>query len=484
MHLVFLGSLLLVLSVTTQAQSNYIAILGGGGEPKGESTIFDGDLKQLTRFAKDSPNWKKTISFNGGHTKTEQILMEETGTKPEELKGFTKKSFEEIISSYEKKIISGEMKSGDQLLIHINTHGATRSPENEKSHNVSTAEGTLQNYDTLGGHTVSLDRLKKLTDLAAQKGIKLAIIDLSCHSGNTQNLANKNTCVISGTGPNHYGYNGSSQTFAAQFNSKLKKGKSLEDVYLDARSDFTDLSFPMISTPHGMDVQKLLYDEVTPYLYSYDPKHDKLTPWLEKTVAGEQYCHIDENHQKFVNQVESLLKISTMAEVSKAIEGFKKATNDYESYLRQLQKDMEKAGFPILNNKSKFCADIPKEYIKRLGKSQECMTYSNKELLTINFDNIVASFSESLKETKLPYEKAQYKAILLFLEKAKIAKSDLLKAHPNLANIEKFWQDYPERQNKTLLFGYAVSRSLQKVYSILYKKSAALGPNPCRDFVL
>lgn len=484
MSVKLLGLLVATFSLSVSAQSRYIAILGGGGEPKTDTTIFDTDVNAMTKFVSANPEWKTTLSFNGGHVKTEKIIQDNMGSYNVATQSFTRNSYEAIIKSYEDKINSGEIKPGDQLLLHINTHGATRNEAMEKTHVVSTAEGTLTNYDTLGGDTVSLDRLDKLAKMAEQKGIKLAIIDQSCHSGNTLNLANKNTCVISGTGPNHYGYGGGGSTFNSRFNEKLAKGKSLEEVFLEARSDFYDMSFPMISSPQGQDIQKRIYDGITPYLYNYDPKHDKLTPFLEKEMTSGEYCNADATHNKLIAEVNTLLTLSATAATKDAVEKFKQTVNEYYNYLAGLRTDMKNAGFTEMDQQQEFCGDIPKQYQAKLHETKKCMKYSNKQLLTLNFDNIIASFTKSANQATLPHDKASYMAMVAFLEKAKIAKAQLIADHPNYANIEKFWESYPDRQNKTNDLGFAVARAQQKVYDLLYRSSTATGPNPCKDFVL
>lgn len=484
MSVKLIGLLVATFSLSVSAQSRYMAILGGGGEPKTDTTIFDTDVNAMTKFATSNPQWNTTLSFNGGHSKTEKIISDNMGSYNEATQSFTGKSYEAIIKSYEDKINAGEIKSGDQLLLHINTHGATRNEVMEKTHVVSTAEGTLTNYDTLGGDTVSLDRLDKLAKLAEQKGIKLAIIDQSCHSGNTLNLANKNTCVISGTGPNHYGYGGGGTTFNSTFNSKFAKGKNLEEVFLEARSDFYDMSFPMISSPQGQDIQKRIYNSITPYLYNYDPKHDKLTPFLEKEVVSAESCHADADHEKLIAEVNTLLTISATATTKDAVEKFKQTVNEYYNYLSSLRSDMKKAGFAEMEQQQEFCGEIPKQFQAKLHKTKECMKYSNKQLLTLNFDNIITTFTNSANKAALPHDKASYLAMVAFLEKAKLARAQLIADHPSYATIEKFWDSYPDRQKKTNDLGFAVARAQQKVYDLLYRSSTATGPNPCKDFVL
>src|SRR4051812_966427 len=105
MHLILL-LLSLTFTFSVYAQNKFMAILGGGGEPKTETTIFDSDVKEVTRFAKSNPQWNTTLSFNGGHKKTEEIIQANMGAYDTSSQAFTMKSFESIIKNYEAKILA------------------------------------------------------------------------------------------------------------------------------------------------------------------------------------------------------------------------------------------------------------------------------------------------------------------------------------------------------------------------------------------
>jgi hypothetical protein len=47
--------------------------IGAGGEPKGPSTQFDSTLSVLGNFS-GNPGWDMTVSFDGGHPKTEELI--------------------------------------------------------------------------------------------------------------------------------------------------------------------------------------------------------------------------------------------------------------------------------------------------------------------------------------------------------------------------------------------------------------------------
>ncbi|MGZ3808672.1 MAG: hypothetical protein ACXVCE_11345, partial [Bacteriovorax sp.] len=229
-------AMLLFCSVSVSyAGDKQLYFFGGGGEPKGNTTIFDGHVKVLSRFinAKGS-SWKASQSFNGGHNVTEKIIKSKL-QKARSLGNFTESNFSKAMSDLENKLSS--LKSGDQLLLIMDTHGAMNTP-NEKSHSVSLSATAALDLKTLSGaKTVSMDEFEKLFTIASSKGVKLALLDLSCFSGNTLKISNKNTCVISATGENNYGFidektgndNSPYASFGGRFLERMKEGSNLED---------------------------------------------------------------------------------------------------------------------------------------------------------------------------------------------------------------------------------------------------------------
>ena len=209
------------------AGDKYFSFIGGGGEPDGETTIFDPEIPFVGDYVKKSRPKHVNISFNGGHGSTEKKLEESFGDKNN---SFTMESFHQIIQSYADQIRSGEIKSGDQVVVYLSTHGA-RKKDSENTHHIAFAgsDGTSDLVTLEGANTASLDELKVLSELALKHDVKLGIIDDSCHSGNSLALANKNTCVVSSSGPDLFGF------ASTAFSKNLKKGRSLEDYFLKAR---------------------------------------------------------------------------------------------------------------------------------------------------------------------------------------------------------------------------------------------------------
>lgn len=195
---------LLFLTLNAYAETGHMLIIGGGGEPNKETTIFDMNLEKVASFQEKS-GYKTTISFNGGHVDTEKIVNSNFKGEVSNRGAFTGENYDQIISETIKKLENGQIPANDKILLYINTHGAEKE-SNELTHKISVTGGNVQNFNTLAGSkTVSLDRLKELADLAERKNVKLGILDMSCHSGSSMALANSKTCVISAAGPNHYG---------------------------------------------------------------------------------------------------------------------------------------------------------------------------------------------------------------------------------------------------------------------------------------
>ena len=452
-------------SLSAFAGELHVAVLGGGGEPKLQYTIFDEALKQVGEFYKKNPKAKMNVAFNGGHQATEIISEFYFGkTKP-----FTADNYNAVISDYVQKMSSGEIKSGDKILVYVNTHGATKS-NIEETHGIALTGNVVTNFDTFSGPSVgSMDNLKRLTELAEKKGVKVGIVDLSCHSGNSLPLANSVTCVISSTGPNHYAGAGS-LSFGTLFSKGLARGKNLEEVFLDARSRFTDMSFPMISTPQGLEVQSRIYDPITPYLYYYHESSNKLGPYMEN-MAGCERCKLDDGFNDLMAESNVILKNSVDPVIKKSLVEFQTAVKNYYAFLLELKKKMDDSGVSELGQKYQFCA------------SGECVDYSVKQLMTIDYDKLISYYNQeattsksSEKKTNLAYAEVAMKAML--------KRDELLKQNPKLKEAHLFWGSLPDLTKKTSSLQAKVSTAQHRLYQEMYRRKQTKESNPCRDFVL
>lgn len=140
----------------------------------------------------------------------------------------------------------------------------------------------------------------------------MAIIDTTCHSGSTLALADDNTCVISGTGPNHYSYTNFSQSFTAA----MIKGMNLEEIFLQVRAMGYTAGFPMISTYLGQAVNSILYEKITPFLYysevSAQGSLDLLSPFLQTNHSDYHQCVADKNFVSLIATINLIEELNTI----------------------------------------------------------------------------------------------------------------------------------------------------------------------------
>ncbi len=453
---------ILLLPLTLFAQTLHMAVLGGSGEPHktwdgrpNETTIFDTGLEKMGQFNRSHPDIRSEILFNGGHAQTEEIARQGFGSS----RPFSATGYYQIIQSYKEKLRTGQIKSGEKLLINIYSHGATKDI-GEKSHKIA-AGGVMTNANTAAGTvTVSLDDLKSLADLAKAKGVKLGIIDLSCHSGNTLALADENTCVISATGPNHYSGAGR-LSFGTIFSGALIPGKSLEDAFLTARAQFNDASFPMISSPAGKEIQEKIYNQQTPFLYYYNPNSDKFTPYMEQIATAVGECSVDSNLTGLNSEINKILTAGANAELTAKLNNFRSALTEYHAYLRDVKVKMDQYGI----------GDIGK--IHEICSGSLCQKYSAKEIVKTSWDALI------------PYylDKGDLQRVDM-LRQATRLKAQILADNPKIRETARFWQGFRNLQQNTSQLQSNVSRSHRELYLEMYRRTATPGPNPCRDFKL
>jgi hypothetical protein len=482
------------LAVSPVFAANHLFIAGGGGEPlkngdgtPNTKTMFDMNLKAMAAF-KMTTGYNTKISFNGGHAETEEIISK--NFKPDEVASstFDKKSYENTIKAYETKILNGEIKTGDQLLIYIDTHGAYKT-STEESHSIALGKSPLQNLQTLGSDMVSLDQLKSLTILAKDKGIKLGILDLSCHSGSTLALRNENTCIITSTGPEHYGFGGNSETFGSRFLNAFKKGKSLEDVYLEVRGNFQDSSFPMISSPAGIEVQNSLYPLIGRYLYYFDNESNKLKSHIDGSATKEEMCKDEESIRQINNiieQISTLSQLSSMSLNPKKANDLRQNLKTYYNYQKAIKEALVASGKEKLSNREEFCepyAEVKKDGKKNTKKA--CQSYTWEQLVKIDYDAINKYFTDSLK-TKKGSDLAETKAFIEAIKKAKLRSLELKAQYPALKDLNQIYKKLDNKESETYNLAYKISTDLQSLYVDQYrlKSRSDARPNPCKDFKL
>lgn len=453
--------------------ASHMIVIGGGGEPDRDYTIFDQELNNAANFVQQS-KWNTRISFNGGHAKTEGIAQRIAAKSLGKNTDFTAESYEAIIADYEKKITSGQIKQGDQILLMISSHGSQKSSD-KKTHYISTSSQTktgISDLNTLqGSTTVSLDRLEKLTKLAESKGINLGILDFSCHSGLTQKLANKNTCVISSTGPDHFSWGGASFTFSAKFTEYMKSGKSLEDVFLDAMKNKRDTSFPMISSPIGQELQETMYPLISPYLYDTRSKisTDKMKQYYSQRYAKDRCESFNDDYNALIDFTHDIENISSQAKYTKLrglLAQYKSLTNG----IIQNTKIMNAALNP----------SVKKQYCDTSGVSggiRYCISYSKLEILNIDVDNTINLYNKQYVTASKSRRDAIAANIRIYQQIRR--DKDLLLKDQRVQTANRYW-DQSQALKSTEQLANDIATEAQKAYTDAYrtikKEEGSTGP--------
>lgn len=483
---------LAVLAITSSQlfAANHMLFIGGGGEPSGVKTIFDPVVETLGKNVQGT-NWKYQVSFNGGHSLTESLISSNFTNPVAPATPFTKDSYKKLIEDYKRKINSGEISSGDQLMILINSHGAEKSATNgETSHRISVTETKavvtkgITNYDNLdGSEVVSVDALAELIKLTNEKGIKLGIVDLSCHSGNTQALKQNapNTCIVSSTGTVHYGYSGVN-SFNVKFLQNLKTGVSLEQAFLEARLNAQDYGTPMISTPEGKAISDEVYSNVTPYLYYKSVGTDKLTNYVQNNSSDYMICKREAQFKDLLAQIDRLQTAANGKKDRYSGEELKKLLQDYKYEQDSMIKTLNLMGSSEARRQENFSTPTFDKKGKPIEAQILNMTW--KSLAVSNPDENILYFKERLAQTKDPIQRADYKIAISNWTQAKVKRAEIVKKFPEMANLDKKVKDLTSRITDNSKTAFAISMQERKFYSELYKnKQTKNSKDPCSTFV-
>lgn len=204
-------------------------------EPGEGDNILDVGLKNAGAFYKQA-GWQAEFFYTGSFPKPN---LAEDSHLPKSM-SFSQKNFRNKLIDLKKNILSGNVVTGDQILLVIDAHGRIRSGQ----YLISTVDGWM-----------SID--KELTDLvkaSESRNVKLAIVNLSCYSGQIQKLGSEKTCVISTSRPDNVSFSNDGEKILGE----LKSHENLEEAYLTARAGESALSQPLISTSEGRRTSEAL----------------------------------------------------------------------------------------------------------------------------------------------------------------------------------------------------------------------------------
>ena len=264
-----------------KATNSYALVVGDVDNPD-QNGQFTDDFNNYENLS-NSPKWSVTTLRTPQSYSLKSIIDTNLSTQ------FTKLSYYNVVEDLKQKLNRGELLPGDQLLVLVGAHGYEHE-DNQKTHSVMAIDGQ-----------VNLDGLQDVIDLAEKKGIKLAIVDESCRSGNILNLDYKNACVMSGASKNGLGYSDGHFSVNLADAAKSKSNPvSLEDVFLKSRLTRGSFAQPLINTPAGIETYKYL-DDLGNYLRETD----------EPRAASECSDHNLEQKNRL-----DLLKVSLKARIS------------------------------------------------------------------------------------------------------------------------------------------------------------------------
>jgi hypothetical protein len=474
--------------LTPKAKQLYF--LGGGGDPDGTTTIFDRSISQVSKFTQSAGSeWSIKHSFNGGHSETEKLLKAQMPSDSS-LGNFTEENLNKTLADLETKLNSGELKSGDQLLLMLNSHGAMKLKK-EKSHSIALSSSAAVDLKTLEGTELfPMDRFEKILTLASEKGIKVGLVDLSCFSGNSLKISNKNICVISASGENQYSYvdqnNASTSAgiynaFGARFLDGLKTGQNLEDIFLKARAGSFNPDFPMISTDTGSIVNNLIYKLISPYLmYNYKSTTD-FSESYDPLDLSKSFCKTQTQFDEVQKRMDEIKNLSSIPGNLLDTTNLKKALTayrDYQVYYEKAYKDWSAKEEEVKNIIAKDYPDQVELFEKENGGA----------ILESNYLAMMKKFEDLIKKEDIPEDKRNYyrRTLAGLVVKDKIVKELNVKiSADSKAKLAKFREIYM-KSGKIKDFSDEVSAEAKKLYDVLYRANSKGNKikNPCKDFVL
>ncbi len=473
------------------APTNYMTYIGGGGEPTGAATTqFDLGVSNFSNFVNDEKkNYNVTVNFNGGHRDTE-IMLKEKFKDHKVVENFNQANFDKMIADYTDKLEKNQIPENGKILLFINSHGGETAGA---THNISAANSAMTNYNTGSKDgMISLDSLAKLTELAEKKKVKMAIIDASCHSGNSLKLANSKTCVISSSGPKHYGFSNFGEIFA----SHMMRGRNLEEIFLITREATAGNGFPEISTPEGIQVQDELYPLLTPFMYFHDEYRgailDKIDTYLKENAKGSA-INACERQNEFVKLNEVLKLIEDITAVEKGL----------------FKKSMERSiNLDLLREKIKAYRDVQEDYIKKLseitmgnlqkmepldlGNGVRSPGYTHEQLLGTDWNYFINEKNRDLQDRSLPESRRKsLEETKVLYTKALEKKAQMLRDYPEYDRFQGIINSLKTDAAVSNANASSIAKEAQIAYAAYYKnrqdklkaanKSAT---NACKDFVL
>jgi hypothetical protein len=298
------------------AQDKYLVYFGGGGEPKGTTTIFDRSIPNVAAFAKRQNYVSDYYFTTKAHSQSFEQAKASIGEEP---KAFTSENWSLKMATLVNDIQSGKIKSGSKFLLVIDTHGDDSSGQFLMS--------------TVNGAVAPTEEIKRLISVAEENGVELGLIATNCTSGNLLKLASPKTCIMTSSRPNQYGY--ASEAFG--FFKNLSTTENLEENFLKTRLENAysgTPSQPGISTEAGLRTQDLM-ERVFPFLSMKEVDLIGSTKLCEDDIQLEA---IDKQFEKFLNKVlvKSAETDPDVNHLVSSMDRYGKSSSTYNKYFHQI----------------------------------------------------------------------------------------------------------------------------------------------------
>lgn len=488
----------------------HLFYFGGGGEKTDSQNQFDETLRIYAELAQKK-SWRSEFQTDVSHPSTKRELENLAPLlKGSSVQNFTASSLRRRLQKLRQEIKNGRYKSGDQIMLVVDTHGSLLNKRAEFY-----GVPIEKNEVALSTTTDLVDILPELREIAREikdKDLRLGVHLKNCYSGNLMSAMNlskeekENLCVITESAQDRVAFSEN------EISRSISQAFNLEEAFLKGRRNLKNSPFqPMISTPAGLRTSANL-DFIKNHMYSEKDDAARATRDRQCTNTDQ---HL-ENLTKVARDVELSAKtgaISQLMESSsydinaiRALIESQKASEQKAGEIRELstyglsfQECLHKPLAPQTrmrfgNDFEGFICDIIHQNGKRSqayykGKIDELMNQAAVPQSTPQEDPD-GFYKEHAG--KLPSDPNKVQALKIEFYQKKLRNLDRLLNDPwiqkeishtqgLIQELKNHYRDYPKASSRDFI------DKERRLYNQLYKhysEKNQLKRNACRDFQL
>jgi len=393
--------LLVFIFVATANAKTHFFIINGSEDDGSTHNIFAAELSKMIGPLKKLDLGKMYVVMS-----LKQVdLVNEVSQFTPNITAFNQENILSKISELESDLERTDdlkvFNPNDKLIIIISAHGVKNTSDAVNSQ-VEISHSILTHNQQGEKSFTSLDKLVKSVELAQRKQLKVALIDLSCHSGFSQKLMTlfpQGLCLISSSSSHLVSYQNAENSFAGLFLKKIKRGVPLKDIFYQARAGSVFPDLPQINDNHFMHINSQFNELLQPYFmfnvsnkfFGSDDQLVKLILELSQNqVAYKEFLLNYERLKTQLSKFSSLemnMSISIDNEINYAqqlLSSVEKIHNRYLSFISRA-KEMK---FYLLNHNS----IVKEDYIA----SVRPLTYASLNYQMYNRDLITSDLNHEL----------------------------------------------------------------------------------------